>query len=120
MTKFLEGVRDVDDAGAAAGSAAEAFEPPVEILESDDEVMLRLSVPGANGGDLRVFTAEDRVEVEGVIREPDFGRVLSSEMRYGTFRRSVPLPFPVDVERTVVVLMGGVLHVALRRPQYHS
>ena len=105
---------------ARTEEGAAVFKPPVEILESDDEVLIRVSVPGVGAGDVHVFAAEDEVEVEGVIRRTESGRVTCGELPYGAFRRSVQLPFPVEPDQGHVVLHGGVLRIALPRMKYHA
>lgn len=98
---------------------AEALEPPFEVLESDEELEIRIFF-GVEVGDVRVLASEDEVHVEGKIREPGFGRLHRDAVRSGTFRRRVCLPFPVAPEERVVTLCGGVLHITLPRVRYHS
>lgn len=102
------------------GEEAEALEPPFEVLESDEELEIRVFLAGVEVGDVRVLAAEDEVHVEGKIREPGFGRLHRDAVRCGTFRRRVCLPFPVAPEERVVTLCGGVLHITLPRVRYHS
>ena len=102
------------------GNPSGVFRPPVEILESDDEVLIRVSVPGVGPDDVHVFAAEDEVEVEGVIRRTETGRVACDELNYGAFRRCVRLPFLVEPDQGQVILHGGVLRIALPRLKYHA
>ena len=104
----------------APDEASEVFEPPVEILQSDDEVMIRVSLPGVEAGDVHVTAAEDDVEIAGVIREPGPRRVVTSELRYGVFRRRVRLPVLIDPDRGLVVLRSGILRIALPRLRCHA
>jgi HSP20 family protein len=82
---------------------AEAFTISVELPGmSEDDVELTL------GDNLLTIRGEKKVEEES--KDKDFYR---AERRYGSFRRTIPLPGEVDVDRIDARFDKGVLTVTL-------
>jgi HSP20 family protein len=94
-----------------------AWAPSVDIFEKDDDLVVKVELPGLKYEDIDVSVSEDILVVKGE-KEPDSGvkeeNYYRSEIAYGNFYRSVPLPFSIDTKNIEAVYEGGVLYVTLK------
>jgi HSP20 family protein len=94
----------------------EVPEPAADVSEADDEVTVRMEVPGVDGDDLQVTVFDDRVTVRGEARgnsEDKGQRYYRQEIPYGAFQRTVALPVEVDGSRASAKLENGILSISL-------
>jgi HSP20 family protein len=106
---------------ARAWSRAGEVGPPVDLYETDDVVIVRMAVPGADGASLSLSIAEDSITLRGENGAPgnkwgDRTVVHWQEIPYGRFDRTVPLPVPVNKGGAKAHFKNGVLEVVL--PKY--
>lgn len=94
------------------------FTPPVDICESDNELILFADMPGVpmEGVDIDLkgdqFTIRGRVAARG-----GGGRVLLSEYREGDYFRQFTLSEAVDREKIEATMKDGVLKVVLPKTE---
>ncbi len=92
--------------------------PPIEVSETDKEVVVCAALPGLKPEDIQVEMVGDTLVLSGetqreaVQDEKQFHR---SEFHYGSFMRRIPLPEYVKGEATTADFKDGVL--ALRIPK---
>lgn len=94
--------------------------PPVDVCQDQDEVIVRAELPGVDPQSLEVTLSGAELVLAGEKPEPAdaCGKdVLQRELRFGAFRRSVPLPDRVDAENVDARLADGVLVLRLRKTQ---
>ncbi len=95
--------------------------PLLDMLESPEELIIRAEVPGLNKDDFSVELDGRRLTIHGekrVVREQKGGDgCLISECRYGSFSRSIQLPYEIDVKLIAADLKHGVLTVRLPKPE---
>ncbi len=91
-----------------------AFDPPVDVWESDDEVIVEAELPGALAGDIDLRLEGGALVLAGTLREDNAAaaRYLRIERPRGRFQRIVALPAEVTGEPRAA-LRGGVLQVRL-------
>ena len=92
----------------------------VEMQEDDDNLMVRLEVPGMETPDFDIDVLENHLVVRGekrVQREQQQGRFHVMECAYGAFERAIPLPVDVEGDRAVATYRRGVLSIALPKHQ---
>jgi HSP20 family protein len=85
-----------------------------EVRETDKELIVQLEVPGLDREDLDLEIAPNGLTIRGERREEKRDRrndALVSEVRYGRFVETVPLPAGVDLERAEARVERGVLTV---------
>jgi HSP20 family protein len=90
--------------------------PPVEVKESDGEVIVKMEVPGVEKDKVQLTVADDRLTVRGeTSKETEEKRTnyYRQEIQYGAFQRSIPLPVEVDAARASAELKDGMLKVTL-------
>ena len=104
--------------GGAQGSPLLA--PHMDVTETDKEVRLQAELPGVTENDIQIDLDEDvltiRAEKKQERREERQG-VHFSERAYGTFQRSLRLPFQVNPDQVQATFENGVLTVTLPKTQ---
>ena len=92
------------------------FLPNVDILDKEDELLVRAEMPGVKKEDLEITIAGDRLtfeakrDFEAKEEKDDFFR---HEMAYGRMFRAVRLPFEVHGDKAKAELIDGIVEVRL-------
>ncbi len=92
--------------------------PPVDIIENEDEIIVKADVPGLEKDNFKVsvedsvltISCEKKVEYDEKNKDNSFHR---SERVYGSFSRSFTLPSNVDTNKVKAKYRKGVLEVKL-------
>ncbi len=90
------------------------WHPPVDIVECEDEIIIKVGLPGIRPGQLRVKLDGSIITISGK-REPEtegqtFQRI---ERQYGTFTRSFTLPESTIRDEVKADYRNGLLRVHL-------
>ena len=110
---FFENFADVSGKDQLA---AGTFVPPVDVYEDEQNLVLKLEVPGMNEEDLNVSLENNILTVSGERKfekeekEENFHRI---ERRYGSFSRTFRLPNTVDAEKVDAAYDKGILKITL-------
>ena len=100
--------------------SARPWTPPVDIRETDNEVVLMADVPGIDEKniDIRIEAGTLTIKGERKFEEEKKGEGYHiMERGYGTFARSFRLPESVDPEKVKADYKAGVLSVALPKKE---
>ena len=94
------------------------FVPAIEVRERDDQLLVRVDVPGVSKSDLRVDVQDRVLIVEGERREEhtegdEKQGFRRTERRYGTFYRTIPLPEGAQAEKAEARMKDGVLEITI-------
>lgn len=92
----------------------------MDILETDESVIVRLEMAGVRGDDLRVNVDGDLLRIRGVRRTPasrGVRRLHQMEIAFGPFETSVRLGVPFDRDGVTAHLEDGLLEVRLPKRQ---
>lgn len=87
-----------------------------DVFEDDNQLVVRLEVPGMDKQDLSIEVQGGSLIVSGekkFERESTEGRYRTLQCAYGSFRRVVPLPVDVKADQAQASYRNGVLRVAL-------
>jgi HSP20 family protein len=89
--------------------------PRVDVIDRENEVVLRAEVPGLNKEDLEVTVTDDAVTIRGEVKRPEeeAGDYSYHELSAGPFSRTIALPATVDPDRAKVRLRNGLLEMTL-------
>jgi HSP20 family protein len=93
--------------------------PAVDIDETDKEVMVTAELPGVSDKDVEVTLAGDILTIRGDKRtehEEKNGDSYYMERRFGSFSRSLRLPFDVSDEKVDAKFKDGVLTIHVPKP----
>lgn len=92
---------------------------PVEVYEADDELKVVAELPGVEEKDVSVELAGNVLTIKGEKRaeeeRKDEGYHLA-ERRYGSFSRSLQLPYEVEADKVQASFKDGVLTVTMPKP----
>ena len=91
-----------------------------EVLETDNDVIVRLEVPGMSKEDCDITVAGNNLVISGekrVQRETVGESYHVMERAYGSFQRVIPLPRNVDPESAKAAYRDGVLSVTLKKTE---
>ncbi len=100
--------------------ASGRWTPAVDVSEDDKTLTIRAEVPGIDPEDLEVTVSGDQLVLAGEKKESveksekDF---YQSERRFGSFRRTVPLPEAVDPDKVQAEYANGVLTIYLYKSE---
>lgn len=96
-----------------------AFEgrfPKVDIVDRDDEIVVRAEIPGVKKGELEVSTTDNTVTIKGSTsheEKEEKGDYFRSEIMRGAFTRTLALPGDVDGSRAEANFRDGMLELKL-------
>lgn len=117
LTRFKPGTADTP--------AAPDDEPPIagswgfiaaDLFDDDDRIVVRLEAPGMRKDDFSIDLRGELLVVQGekrFERESREGRYRLMQCAYGSFRRTVPLPVPVQADKAKASYRDGVLRIEL-------
>ena len=105
---------------AGNGRAVRRWVPAMDLVESDDHLVLRADLPGLERDDVEieikdgVLTLSGERNAEHEEKADGFYRV---ERAYGSFSRSVTLPESIEPDRVSAEFANGVLEVRIPKPE---
>ncbi|MDI6806607.1 MAG: Hsp20/alpha crystallin family protein [Candidatus Aenigmarchaeota archaeon] len=91
---------------------------PVDMAESEDELILRADLPGFSRDEIAVRASDDSVEIAAMHKEKKVEReerMFRMERRVGAARRFLTLPTEVDVESAKTSFENGVLEIRFKK-----
>ncbi|GAB4289596.1 MAG: Hsp20/alpha crystallin family protein [Myxococcota bacterium] len=88
---------------------------PVDIYESEGEIVVEAELPGCEKKDISVFFQADMLIIEGVKHgeENIKGNLTISERKEGSFRRVIELSRAANTQKAVATFADGVLTIKL-------
>ena len=98
--------------------ATSSFAPPVDVYEDEQNVTLKIEVPGIDEKDLDIRVENNTLSVHGERKfakeekEENYRRV---ERQYGSFTRNFSLPTTVDSEKITADYDKGVLKITVAK-----
>ena len=104
--------------GGNTQNGSTAWIPPMDVVETADEVLCHIEVPGLTRDDLEIRVEDRTVIIAGEKKYPEQQNEKdagfhSIERRYGRFERSFTLPHTVDTTNVRARHANGVLTIAL-------
>jgi HSP20 family protein len=97
-----------------AGFGEPALTPPVEVTTSDNQMVVRADLPGMKPEDVKVEVTDSAIVIQGERkyeqRHNEQGR-YTTEVRYGSFYRTIPLPEGANADQIQAKFENGVLEV---------
>ncbi|MCL4315711.1 MAG: Hsp20/alpha crystallin family protein [Gammaproteobacteria bacterium] len=90
--------------------------PRVDVIDRDDEIVVRAEVPGVDKKDLDVSMTENSVTIKGSVRreaKEEKGEYCRCEIAHGAFTRTIALPAEVDDTKAKAVFKDGMLELTI-------
>jgi HSP20 family protein len=100
-------------------TAGTAVAPRIDVSESDREIKIEAEMPGVDEKDVEVVLSNGRLTIKGEKKQEreekkkDYHVV---ERSYGSFARSIGLPFEADPGQVKASFAKGVLSVTVPKP----
>ena len=117
MYQTLHGTLNSFAQNSQVGSGT-AFVPRAEVFEIDDQVALKIEVPGLSEKDFeitlknQVLTVRGERKLENGFKQKD---LAWTERPYGTFMRTFSLPQTVDVNTINATYTSGILQIVFAK-----
>lgn len=96
-----------------------AWVPPVDVCETENEVIVAVELPGVKKDDVTIELTDDVLTIRGKRereqREGETCHII--ERAYGEFERRFSLGVPIDRERVEAVFKDGVLTIRLPKAE---
>ncbi|HYO47864.1 MAG TPA: Hsp20/alpha crystallin family protein [Gemmatimonadota bacterium] len=92
----------------------EGWMPTLDVYEKDEEMVIRLDLPGIEKKDVKVKVLDDILMIEGerkLEKKIEEENYLCQEAFYGTFTRRIALPNPVEEYEVKATFQDGVLEI---------
>jgi HSP20 family protein len=94
--------------------------PAAEMEETDDEIHLKLEVPGLEAKDLNIEVTADSVAISGERKsetKTEEKGVTRSEFYYGKFERTIPLLSHIQTDKVQAEYKNGILNLTLPKTE---
>jgi HSP20 family protein len=108
------------DSPSAGGQTARRWTPAMDLLETEDEFVLRADLPGMAESDVSIELEDNVLTLSGERRtehEDKREGFYRMERSFGSFSRSLTLPKGVDPEGVSAAFDRGVLEVRIPKPE---
>jgi HSP20 family protein len=95
------------------------WNPAVDVVEENNQILVKVEVPGIDEKDLRVMFEDGILTVTGErqFERKDDRSYHRIERAYGTFTRTFTLPRSVDAARIAAEYRNGVLEIAIPKKE---
>jgi HSP20 family protein len=106
--------------GAANGTRSRRWVPAMDLVETDDHLVLRADLPGMSHDDVAIEIKDGVLTVSGERRAADEDKskgYYRVERAFGRFSRSMTLPDGIDVDAVDAEFADGVLEVRIPKPE---
>ncbi|NOR51203.1 MAG: Hsp20 family protein [Gammaproteobacteria bacterium] len=90
--------------------------PRVDVIDRENEVVIRAETPGVKKEDLDVSISENSVTIKGTTcheEKEEKGDYFHSEISKGSFRRTVALLANVDTDKAKAAFNDGILELTI-------
>jgi HSP20 family protein len=96
--------------------SVQAWMPKVDLIDREDELVLRAEIPGVDKKDLDISLTRNAVTIKGQTsheEKEEKGAYYRAELSRGTFTRTLILPADVDTEKAKAEFKDGILELAM-------
>jgi HSP20 family protein len=120
MNRLFNTVFDTPSGGGNGGSTLRRWMPAMDLVETEDNFVLRADLPGVSEDDVKIefedgtLTVSGERKAEHETKSEGYYRV---ERASGAFSRSLTLPQGVDPEAVAASFDRGVLEIRIPKPE---
>jgi HSP20 family protein len=116
MNRLLEDVFMTAGNGPSQAQGADVIMPTINVSETENELRITAEMPGVNEDDIDVTLNDDLLTIRAVKqaeRREDDENLHVVERTFGTFQRTLRLPFQADPAQVKASVENGVLTVTV-------
>lgn len=96
---------------------------PIELIERDNNFVLKVMMPGMDKNDINIEISEDQVSISGVCKidyEENKDLIHRSEFCKGNFARTVSLPEKINYQKSKADYKDGILIITAPKSEQNS
>ena len=104
--------------GRLEGGMPQVWLPPVDVSETDDEVIISTELPGISAREVDITVTGTTLNISGKKEEKEEceqDNFFRCERRFGAFRRSIELPESIDPDRISADAENGVITIRVAK-----
>jgi HSP20 family protein len=97
-------------------STMEARIPRVDVIDREEDILVRAELPGVDKKDLDVSVRDSTVSIRATSaqeQQEEAGEYYRHEVARGAFMRTIPLPTDVDGDKAKASFKDGILELTL-------
>ena len=101
--------------------SADSWTPAIDVIETDDDVLVVVDLPGVEPDGVDVSLAGNMLTLQGdrpVSDHPEAATVHARERAQGRFNRSIPMPVPINPDGVSAESNCGVLQIRLPKAEH--
>ena len=105
---------------SSVGTRSVASAPLVDVYQTDDDIVIKATLPGFTKDDVDITLTENVLTLRGSTKKEDENEGKSyyiREQSYGSFERSLRLPVDVELEKVEAVFENGILTITLPKAE---
>ena len=94
--------------------------PKVDVIDREDEVLVRAELPGVNKDDIEISLTDHTVMIKGMTckeEKEEEGNYCRRETMRGEFSRTVTLPADVNTEKASAKFKEGILELVMPKSE---
>jgi HSP20 family protein len=94
--------------------------PAVDLYQTDDEVVVKTSLPGMKAEDVQISVTGDLLTIQGEFKEKEEKKEKAyhpREQRFGSLERTLSLPTEVVADKAKADFEDGVLTITLPKAE---
>jgi HSP20 family protein len=102
------------------GQASESFMPALDVIEEEDQYIVKASLPDVDPNQIEVTLTDNVLTIRGETKheqEQEKKNYHMRERRFGSFMRQVSLPMPVESDKVEAMTEHGVLTLHLPKAE---
>jgi len=102
------------------GLFGEEAMPPIDMYQTDKEVVIKAALPGVKPEEVDVTITGDTLSIKGETKATDEVKredYIYQEHRYGAFSRSIKLPADLKTDKAEATFENGVLTLTIPRAE---
>ena len=102
------------------GSGNDSLTPPIDVHETQDEIVVTASLPGIKADDVEITMTGQTLTMRGEFKADDKiekDQYLYRERRFGSFSRTLQLPVRVEGDRAQASFSDGVLRLSIPKAE---
>ena len=106
--------------GRVLGRERQALTFPLDVIERDNDVIVKASLPGVKPEDVEINVVGNTVTIRGEAKSEEKverGNYVMQERRYGMASRTITLPTPVSADKAQARFENGVLTLTLPKSE---
>jgi HSP20 family protein len=120
MNRLFNTFFEQPGATGRAAAPSRRWIPPMDLVETADQYVLRADLPGLSDGDVTVQLEDNVLTISGertARHEPNEEGYYRIERAFGSFARSLTLPEGVDPDGVQAHFDRGVLEIRIPKPE---